>query len=152
MVTRGCFPDGAGGREKRTVDLRPDQLPTLGPLWPCPAEAGHLKQFVRYVASRTNPRRFVLHINDRAALIKAFTSCVSPDPVIRYRLDRWSSIVTVSADGQRVRQREVLWDSILFDGVHGWARERTTASFHGRRTGDVTTTDSVGEDTGGIPD
>ena len=103
-VTRGCFPDGGSSRWERTLDIRPGQLPTLGPLLPCHLERGQREQLVRYVASRTRPRRFVLHINDRAALIKVFASCttvpppnrVPPQPVVldRHGLRRRSACPT----------------------------------------------------------
>src|SRR5262249_49095974 len=134
-------------REQRTINIRPGELPTVRPLWPCTLAREQREQLVRYVASRTHPRRFVLHINDRVALIPLFASCsVPPDypPLSRYRLNRWSSVVTVSADGQRIRQREVLWDSS--DGNHGRDRYRTTASVRGKRTGDVASTAAIGQD------
>jgi hypothetical protein len=152
-VASGCFPDMTPLREERTINIRPGELPTVGPLWPCPLPREQRGQLVRYVASRTHPRQFVLHINDRAALIPLFASCsVPPDyaPLSRYRLNRWSSVVTVSADGQRVRQREVLWDSS--DGNHGRDRYRTTASVRGKRAGDVATTAAVGQDTSDTAD
>ena len=145
-VTRGCFPDILPLREKRTLEVQPGELPTLGLL--VPGAGCHLERgLVRYVASRTHPRRFVLAIKDRAAVKQLFASCSVPpeEHVLGYRLDRYSSIVSVSADGQRVRQRDVLWDSTLFDGPHGWVRERTTAISRGRRTGDVATTAAVGQ-------
>ena len=147
-VARGCFPDMTPLREKRTVSIRPGELPTVGPLWPCTLARERREQLVSYVASRTHPRRFVLHITDRAALIPLFASCSVPPeypPLSRYRLNRWSSVVTVSADGKRVRQREILWDSS--EGNHGRDRYRTTASVRGKRTGDVATTSEVSQDT-----
>src|SRR5262249_5631768 len=146
-VASGCFPDMTPIREKRTINIRPGELPTVGPLWPCTIAREQREQLVRYVASRTH-QRFVLHINDRAALIPLFASCGSPPespPLSRYRLKRWSSVVTVSADGKRVRQREILWDSS--DGNHGRDRYRTTASVRGKRTGNVATTSEVSQDT-----
>jgi len=147
-VTTGCFPDGGGGRETRTLDVPPGKLPTLGLL--VPGTGCHLQGLVRYIASPTHPRRFVLVINDRAAVIREFASCSVPpeEHLIGYRLKRWSSIITVSADGQRIRQRDVLWDTLLFDGPHGRVPERTTLSVRGRRIGDVAPTAAVGQDTG----
>jgi hypothetical protein len=147
-VASGCFPDMTPIREKRTINIHAGDLPTVGPLWPCTLAREQREQLVRYVASRTHPRRFVLHVNDRAALIPLFASCSIPPedpPLSRYRLNRWSSVVTVSADGKHVRQREILWDS--FDGNHGRDRYRTTASVRGKRTGNVATASEVGQDT-----
>jgi hypothetical protein len=148
-VTRGCFPAVLPLREKRTLDVRPGELPTLGLLVPgkgCDLERG----LVRYVASRKHPRRFVLAINDREAVTQLFASCsvVPGQGVSGYRLDRLSSTITVSADGRRVRQRDVLWDALRFDDRKGWARERSSFTVRGRRTGDVATTAAVGQDTG----
>ena len=155
----GCFPDILPLREKRTVNVGPGELPAVGPLlgppWACILARGQQReQLVRYVASRPNPRRFVLHINDRAALNPLFASCFVPPgnpPLPRYQVNRWSSIVTVSADGQRVRQREILWDS--WDTAHsGRAHHRSTASVRGKRTADVATTAAGGQDTGDTAD
>src|SRR5262249_39836742 len=146
-VASGCFPDMTPIREKRTIIIRPGALPTVGPLWPCTLAREQREQLVRYVASRPPPRRFLLHINAPAPLTPLFASCSVPPeypPLSRYRLNRWSSVVTVSSDGTRVRQREVLWDSS--DGNHGRDRYRTTASVRGKRTGDVASTAAIGQD------
>ena len=143
----GCFTDMLPWKQKATLDMRPGKLPAVRPLWPCALERDQPAQLFHYVASRTRPRRFVLTIDNRAALREAFVASCSPDyPLTRYRLKRWSSIVTVSADGQRVRQRDVLWES--FDTGDVRQRSRMTASVRGRRTGDVATTAAIGEDTG----
>src|SRR5262249_57084973 len=95
-------------REKRTIIIRPGELATVGPLWPCTLAREQREQLVRYVASRTHPRRFVLHINDRAALIPLFASCSVPPeypPLSRYRLNRWSSRGPVSAAARAGLQR-----------------------------------------------
>jgi hypothetical protein len=145
----GCFTDMLPWKQKATLDMRPGKLPVVRPLWPCALERDQPARLVRYVAPRTRPRRFVLTIDDRAALREAFVVSCSPQyPLTRYRLKRWSSIVIVSADGQRVRQRDVLWES--FDTGDVRQRLRLTASVRGRRTGDVATIAAVGEDTGGI--
>jgi len=146
IVTTGCFPDGGGGREKRSLDVPPGKLPTPGVL--APGTGCNLRGLVHYVASRTHPRRFVLVVDDRAAVIREFASCSVPpeEHLIGYRLNRWSSIITVSADGQHVRQRDVLWDTLLFDGPHGRVPLRATFAVRGRRTGDVAPTAAVGQD------
>jgi len=145
----GCFTDMLPLKQEATLHIRPGKLPAVRPLWPCALERDQPAQLFRYVTSRTHPRRFVLTIDNRAALREAFVASCSPDyPLSRYRLKRWSSIVTVSADGQRVRQRDVLWES--FDTGDVRQRFRLTASVRGKRTGDVATTAAVGEDAGGI--
>ena len=149
-VTTGCFPDMTPSREKATLEFRPGKLPALSPIWPCGLEQEQRAQLYRYVASRTTPRRFTMKVPDRAKAIAVFeTSCSLPEyPWSRLRLNRWSSVVTVSADGQRIRQRAILWYS--FDiGPDPVVRQRlrVTASVRGRRTGDTATTTAVGEDT-----
>ncbi len=152
-VTTGCFPYMTPWRGKATLEFRPGKLPALGPIWPCHLEPEQRAQLYRYVASRTNPRRFRMKVTDRAKASALFeTSCSLPQyPWSRYRLHRWSSVVTVSADGQRVRQRAVLWDSVdIGPEPVVRERERVTLSVRGKRTGDVATTAAVGEDTGGM--
>src|SRR5262245_13511558 len=147
----GCFTDMLPLKQEATLDIRPGKLPAVRPLWPCALERDQPAQLFRYVASRTRPRRFVLTVDNRAALREAFVVSCSPEyPLSRYRLKRWSSIVTVSADGKRVRQRDVLWES--FDTGDVRQRFRLTASVRGKRIGDVAPTAAVGEDTGGIAD
>lgn len=127
--------------------------PASSPRWDCSCRQGGCdlgRGLVRYVASRTHPRRFVLAINDREALTQLFASCsfVPGQGVSEYRLDRFSSTISVSADGRRVRQRDVLWDATRYDDLKGWARTRSSFIVRGRRTGDVATTAAVGQDTG----
>src|SRR5262249_58000539 len=139
----GCFTDMLPLKQEATLDIRPGKLPAVRPLWPCALERDQPAQLFRYVASRTHPRRFVLTVDDRAALREAFVVSCSPDyPLSRYRLKRWSSTVTVSAAGQPVRQRDVLWES--FDTGDVRQRFRLTASVRGKRTGDVATTAAIG--------
>ena len=145
----GCFTDMLPWKQQATLDIRPGKLPVVRPLWPCALERDQPAQLLRYIASRTRPRRFVLTIDNRVALREAFVLSCSPEyPLSRYRLKRWSSIVTVSADGQRVRQRDVLWES--FDTGDVRQRFRLTATVRGKRTGGVATTAAIGEGTGGI--
>src|SRR5262249_29709182 len=56
-VASGCFPDMTPIREKGTINIRPGELPTVGPLWPCTLARERREQLVSYVASRTHPRR-----------------------------------------------------------------------------------------------
>ena len=72
-------------------------------------------------------------------------------PLIGYRLNRWSSIVTVSADGQHVREREVLWESWANPG-HRRGGIKLTSSIRGKRAGDVATTAADGQGTGDTAD
>lgn len=147
----GCFTDMLPQRETATVQVRPGELPTVG-LWPCKLDREQRVQLVRWVASRTNPRRFTMKVPDRAKANAVFeASCGVPQqPIARFRLERWSSVATVSPNGRRVRQRAVLWDS--FDTGDVRQHFRLTASVRARRVGDAAATAAVGPDDSGAPD
>jgi hypothetical protein len=147
----GCFPDMLPLRDTATGHIRPGEPPTVG-LWPCKLDREQRAQLVRWVASRTNPRRFTMKVPDRAKANAVFeASCGLPQqPIARFRLERWSSVATVSPDGRRVRQRAVLWDS--FDTGDVRQHFRLTANVRGRRLGDAAGTAAIGPDGGGAPD
>src|SRR5215467_11783637 len=71
----GCLTDMLPLKREKTRDIPPGELPRMTPLWPCALGRGNQSaELVRYVPSRTHPRRFVLTIDNRETLRKAFVA------------------------------------------------------------------------------